>query len=142
MDDLVLSISWQSKQNETSELFILRKELQFKTWYNTIKRRGNLYMMKFGEKDVRPMWEDQINISELVNLIKSPALVPFDCPLCQPYDYFDVQEGQYVQRRYLTKIVHPKYPEGFIDKEGVWAKCPCILKGEERKYLKFKGMRI
>jgi hypothetical protein len=37
----------------------------------------------------------------------------------------------------MVKVVNPKYPEGFIDQGGVWMKCPCILKGEDRKWLKF-----
>lgn len=140
-DNLITSQEWQQQENETIEVFILRKELQFKTWHDIIKKRGQLYMLKFGEDDIRPIWEEQIDVPVLVASMKSPALIPYDCPLCQPYDYFDIQAGQYVQRRYLAKIVHPKYPEGFIDKEGVWVKCVCFLKGEDRKYLKFKNMK-
>ena len=141
IDDLSLSTSWELQENETPDVFVLRKELQFKTWYDMIKKHGQLYMVKFGIDDIRPIWEDHINISELVKLIKSPALVSFDCPLCQPYDNFDIQAGQYVQRRYLAKIIHPRYPEGFADREGVWRKCCCLLQGEDRKWLKFQGMR-
>ena len=140
IDILTTSMEWAQREGETIELFTLRKELQFKIWHDITKKRGHLYMVKFGEGDIRPMWEDNINVTELVHSMKSPAIIPFDCPLCQPYDYFDIQIGQYIQRRYLTRIIYPKYPEGFIDKNGVWTKCCCILKGESRKYLKFKGM--
>ena len=141
IDNLTTSQEWQIQENETAEVFTLRKELQLKTWYEIVRKHGHLYMVKFGEDDIRPMWENKINVPELVKSIPSPALIPHDCPLCQPYDYFDIHTGQYVQRRHLTKIVHPKYPEGFIDRGGVWVKCVCILKGEDRKYLKFQGMK-
>jgi hypothetical protein len=136
-----LSVNWKIKANESVEIFNLRIHIQTQEWQNTVRQHGNIYLIKFGENDIRVLQEDQIDIEELVKQIVQPIYVALDCPLCQPYDHFDVQTMQYVERRYLTKIVYPKYPEGFIDKEGVWCKCCCTLKGERRKWLKFRKTR-
>jgi len=136
-----LSVNWQIKPNEDTEVFKLRIELQTQEWQRMVRQHGHLYMIRFGENDIRPTQEDQIDTAELVKLIVQPVFIALDCPLCQPYDHFDIHTSSYSDRRYLTKIVHPRYPEGFIDKDGVWTKCPCLIKGEDRKWLKFKGTR-
>lgn len=141
MIEFLSSENWQRKKDETIEIYHARIESQKTTWHNMCKQHGNMYMVKFGEEDTRPMWEDQINVEELVSQLPSPSGRPLDCPLCQPYDTFNYELGKYLVRRFLTKIINPNYPEGFIDKEGVWIKCPCIIKPEKRKYLKFQGMR-
>lgn len=139
--ELLTSTEWQLKPDESQEIFAARITIQKESWWQMTRNHGQCYMVKFGNDDIRPMWEYQINIGELAEIIKSPTGMPLDCPLCQPYDYFDCIINQYVQRRYLTKIINPRYPEGFIDKTGTWIKCPCLKKGEDRKFLKFKGMR-
>jgi len=133
-ENIPTSTDWLAKENEPPEIFVARLKLQLKEWSDTVRRHGNCYMVKFGAEDIRPMWEDQINIGELARAIEQPAFTVLDCPLCQPYDLSG-------ERNYLTRIIHPKYPEGFVDKTGVWIKCACLTKGESRKYLKFKGRR-
>ena len=140
-NELLMSTEWEISPGESPEIFTTRVKVQKETWWQMTRNHGQCYMVKFGDDDIRPMWEDQINSGKLAEVIKSPTGMPLDCPLCQPYDHFDVTVNQYDIRRYLTKIVHPRYPEGFIDKEGTWVKCVCLKKGEDRKFLKFKGMR-
>jgi hypothetical protein len=140
MSELLLSAAWEKQDNEDIEIYTARVAIQHEAWWQLTRKRGQCYMVKFRDNDIRPMWEDDIDIEYIRKEIMSPSNMPLDCPLCQPYDHFNISINQYDNRRYLTKIVQPKYPEGFIDKEGVWAKCPCRKKGEDRKYLKFKGM--
>ncbi len=134
--DLLLSKAWKPKPEESLEIFTSRVEIQKIQLRDYMRQHGKCYMVKFGLDDVRPMWEDQIDSKILIEQIKSPTGLPYDCPLCQPYDNFDIVT-RVAYRRYLTKIVHPSYLEGFIDSSGVWQKCACLLKGEERKWLKF-----
>jgi hypothetical protein len=141
MMELLTSTEWQRNENETEDIFTVRKATQLNTWQQMKRKRGNCYLVKFGNNDIRPMWEDQIDSKKLVEMVQSPTSIPLDCPLCQPYDYFDTTIGQYKYRRFMAKVVNPKYPEGFIDKEGVWMKCPCLKKGPERKNLKFLSTR-
>ena len=141
MEELLLSKTWQQQDGELPEAYMVRTDLQFQTWRDMVRKHGHCYMVKFGDNDIRPMWEDQIDSEVLVREITPPTFVPFDCPLCQPYDNFDITVGRYIDRRYLTRVVHPKYPDGFIDKSGVLMKCPCLIKGDKRKWLKFKKMR-
>lgn len=141
MSDLLTSIEWEQQPNETIEIYMARTETQKETWRLMVRHRGQCYMVKFGDNDIRPMWEDQIDTGKLAEIIKSPIGMPLDCPLCQPYDNFDNVANIYRNRRYMTKIINQRYPEGFVDREGVWIKCPCLKKGEDRKYLKFKAMR-
>ena len=106
------------------------------TQYAAMKRSyGPCYMVKFGDDDIRPMWENQISISNLKQEIKPPWGEHYDCPLCQPYDDPELRE-----RRNMCKVVIPKYSGGAIDEEGVLMKCPCILDKRNRvkKELKFK----
>lgn len=141
MTDLLLSTEWQPKPDEPMDIFAARMETQKTYWRGMVRLHGNCYMIKFGDNDIRPMWEDQVDTEELAAKIKSPTGIPLECPLCQPYDQFDYTANQYVVRRYITKVINPRYPEGFIDKEGAWQKCVCLKKGEARKYLKFKKIR-
>lgn len=142
MEDILLSISWQPIPGETQEIYTARLASQRQIFKDLVFRHGRCYMVKFGPEDIRPMWEDQINLEELRRQIKSPGNDELDCPLCQPYDHWDSTIGRYTEQRYLTRIIHYIYPEGFIDKTGVWTKCPCLITGEKRKKLKFKGMII
>lgn len=134
--ELIISDSWKPKADEPLDVFAARVEAQRTQLRDYMRKHGKLYMVKFAEDDVRPMWEDQIDSNILRVQIPSPTGFPYECPLCQPYDGVDMVTKQ-PDRRYMTKIVDPKYPEGFIDQGGVWCKCPCILKGEDRKWLKF-----
>jgi hypothetical protein len=135
--DILLSINWTQQSGEPDEVYTARMVAQKSALHDMILHKGNCYMVKFGEDDIRPMWENQIDSEVLRKQVPSPLTMPLDCPLCQPYDHFDITANNYDTRRYLTKIINPKYPEGFIDKGGVWTKCPCQIKGEARKYLKF-----
>lgn len=137
MNELLLSTTWQRRPEEKDEIFLARIEAQKMKWLDLLKNHGQCYMVKFGEGDIRPMWEDSIHRGKLRSQVPSPIGVPLDCPLCQPYDLFDPVLGKYDHRRYLTKVIYPRYPEGFIDKEGVWIKCPCLKKGDERRFSKF-----
>jgi len=140
MNELLISTTWETKENEPQEIYATRMEIQKQEFRDMRYRHGNCYMVKFADGDIRPMWEDQIDREKLRQSVYTPTGIPLDCPLCQPYDYWDSIASRFTERRYLTKIIHFRYPEGFIDKEGVWTKCPCLIKGEDRKRLKFLGM--
>ena len=110
-----------------------RKEL-LNAQFSAMKRaHGHCYMIKFGEDDIRPMWEDQISIKQLRQEIKSPWGDQYDCPLCQPYD-----DPETKARRNMCRIVIPKYVGGAIDEEGVLCKCPCILGAKKRQFMRLK----
>ena len=138
---MLLSTNWQQQIDEPTDVFSARIKVQNSSWQNNIQIHGNCYMIKFGECDIRPMFEDQIDVELLRQQVISPSSRSFDCPLCQPYDNFNYTTNQYEDRRHLTRIINPGYPSGFIDKEGVWCKCPCLLKGEKHKKLKFINKR-
>lgn len=140
IEELAVSTAWLAKEGEDIDIYRTRIEMQRQTWRDAVRHKGQLYLIKFNDFDIRPMWEEQIDAEKLRGEVYSPLSMPLDCPLCQPYDHFDISINAYAERRYLTKIVNQRYPEGFIDKEGVWVKCACILKGEARKWLKFKNM--
>lgn len=142
MNELLISTAWEAKENESQEIYTIRIEQQKQEFRNMRYRHGNCYMVKFNEGDIRPMWEDQMNLEKLRQEVYTPTGIPLDCPMCQPYDHWDPVTLRFTERRYLTKIIHFRYPEGFIDKEGVFTKCPCLIKGENRKRLKFLGMSI
>jgi len=140
-DPLLYRAAWDKPTaNENTNQFIMRLNVQMKQIHTTIRQHGLCYMIKFSDEDIRPMWEDQIDFKELYEKILSPIGVPLDCPLCQPYDYWDMQECHYTDRKYMTKIVYPRYPEGVIDRGGVWLKCPCTFKDIKLKKLKFHGI--
>ncbi len=132
--ELPVSAEWKRGVEESDILFLAREKQQRTMWKNLVHKYGQCYMIKFDDNDIRPMWEDQIDVKNLIEQIKQPTFSSLSCPLCQPYDMTN-------ERTYLTKIINPDYPEGFVDKAGVWKKCVCILKGEERRFLKFKRMQ-
>lgn len=138
MDELCYSETWKQGKEEDALTFNTRKVTQTKVLYDMRRKHGQCYLVKFGEEDIRPMWEDVIDINQLSKDILSPMGTVLDCPLCQPYDNWNTMEGHYDSRRYMCKIVNPKYPEGVIDRGGVWQKCACVCEPEKKKYLKFK----
>ena len=136
--DLICSELWERADKEDEKAFQLRILSQKKQFKAYMRQHGRCYLVKFEENDIRPIWEDQIDIVNLIKELHSPMGSSFDCPLCQPYDIWDNVVTQYTGKNYLTKIVNPKYEDGFIDKGGVWLKCPCLVKGEDRHNFKFK----
>ncbi len=140
VDKLLYQEAWEQGKDEKIEDFGARKDLQREQLYQSERIHGHCYMIKFGDDDLRPIWESQLDMADLSRRILSPIGMPLDCPLCQPYDHWDKLQNRYTDRRFMTKIIDPKYPEGVVDRGGVWAKCPCLLKGDARKNLKFKGM--
>lgn len=134
---MIVSTDWIQHKEEPIEVFSARISMQNKTWDTTIQTHGACYMVKFDKQDIRPMFENQIDVSILRQQILGPNGKTLDCPICQPYDPTNHITNHYIERQYLTKIINPQYSDGFIDKEGVWTKCPCLLKGEKQKRLKF-----
>ena len=136
----VLSTDWKQKEGEDGLQYDTRIKLLEQGFHEYKRKHGSCYMVKFGENDVRPMWEDQIDITKLAKEILSPVGMPLDCPVCQPYDIWDPILLK-MTRYYMCKVINPRFPEGFMDTGGVWRKCACILKGEHYKRLKFIGQR-
>lgn len=134
-DQLIYSRHWIQKEGEEFSAYIARCDLQQKQFDMLMKRKGFCFMIKFGIDDVRPMWECDIDITELMKIIILPK-VAIDCPLCQPYDDEVTKE-----RTFMTRIIDPGYPNGFADTDGVLHKCVCIYKGRKREMLKFKHRR-
>lgn len=137
IDSLIYSKTWVPEKDEHPEAYQARRNRQLKQYGVLVRSRGQCYVVQFGDRDVRPMWENQISIVQLVKEVSHKFGVSYDCPLCQPYDPNDED----TERRYITKIVHPHFPEGFIDKGGVWMKCACTSKGKKFEMLKFKNRR-
>ena len=128
---------WLRRDEESKEDYANRQKLQRKQLIDLWRSRGQCYMIKFGEDDIRPMWESDISIIKLREEVRTPLGGKWDCPLCQPYDdYTGVAEID-KNRRYFTRIINPKYPEGTIDEGGVYSRCPCVIKQKYRNELKF-----
>lgn len=135
---MISSIDWEVKEGETPEQTEIRTKLLEQRFYDNKRIHGNCFMIKFGEDDVRPMYEDQLDMRTITEQVKSPVGMPLDCVLCQPYDEWNFIENNYKDRRYLCKILSPRFLDGFADKGGVWMKCVCTLKGEHSRHLKIK----
>ena len=61
--------------------FSTRRQLAMHRFKDAVRKHGPLYMIRFGDNDIRPMHEDQIDISKLSQEILSPVGMPFDCIL-------------------------------------------------------------
>lgn len=138
MIELMERRSWTKVDGERPETYIQRIKLQTQHMVNFRLSRGSCYMIKFGEDDIRPMFEDQISISKLKQELRTPVNTHWDCPLCQPYDNWTGLADIENNRRFLCRIVSPKYEGGAIDEEGTYTKCVCILRAKYKKGLKFK----
>lgn len=138
MVDLLKKDSWLIGEEESKRDFVSRIKLQDRQFVETRRLHGHMYMLYYEDGDVRPMREDQISITELKAQIRTPLDTEYDCPLCQPYDRWEGLVEMDQNRRYLCKIVSPKYLHGSIEEVGIWKKCPCVTKPKNRKYLKFK----
>jgi hypothetical protein len=136
--DLLERVQWIRGEDEKAENFINRIRLQEQQFVNMKRSQGRCFMIKFGLDDIRPMWENQINIMDLKELIRTPLDTHWDCPLCQPYDAWTGLTDMDNNRRFLCRIVAPRYEGGCIDEEGTYSKCVCILKPKHRSRLKFK----
>ena len=135
--DLLISSTWAQGPEENNKAYYIRTASQNNAFRQLQRTHGKCYMIKYDDGDTRPMWEDQINITKLKKEIKDPLGNEYDCPLCQPYDMWDSLFSKHLPRLYLTKIIIPRYSDGFIDVGGTWQKCHCLAKGEERRRLKF-----
>lgn len=136
-DELIYRKEWMPIENESHENFAKRTMAQIAEFHAEMRARGKCYMVKFSDDDIRPMWENKTSKSELHRTVSRPNEGAWDCPLCQPYDPWDTVGARIIERRYMTKVVMPWYPNGCADEEGVWMKCPCIKRGERRKSTKF-----
>lgn len=139
MNDLLLRKNWVIQESEDKAGFIARIKLQDKQYMDLKRARGRLFMVLFGDNDVRPMWEDQISMKALKQQIRTPFDTEWDCPLCQPHDSWGGLAEIDNNRKYFTKIVSPKYKDGCIDEEGVYTKCVCIMKPRLKSRLKIKA---
>ena len=135
--DIIYRAYWIKQEKEDEKTHYIRTLHQKKQLRDLVRKHGRCYLVKFGNGDIRPMWEDQINIAELIKELRSPSGMPFDCPLCQPYNIWDTLEGRYSEQKFMTKIISPKYRLGLADEDGVWIKCPCLVAGEGRRKQKF-----
>ena len=138
MNELLSRKMWIIRENESRADYVTRLNLQHRQLIEFKRAKGQCYMVLFGEDDARPMWENQISIKELKEQIRNPHGNRWDCPLCQPYDNWEGIAGIEQNRRYMTRIIYPRYNNGAIEEEGIYQKCPCILRPKQRTHLKFK----
>jgi len=128
---MINSYEWIQEPGEQGDAFIARNRLQLQQFSDMVNRRGLCYVVKLCDGSIRAMWEDEINISKLKEEVSVPFGAASSCPLCQPYD----SEGN--RRMFMARIIDPRYPNGFIDTDGIATKCVCIYKGVKRERLKF-----
>ena len=138
LDTLLHREQWLAHKDEEIQDYAKRLSIQTRQFLLSVKRRGYCYIVKFGEDDLRPMWEDNINIIILKKDVIKTGGGTYDCPLCQPYDPFGQLIDTELSRRFLCKIISPQYDDGCLDEGGVWAKCPCIDPPKRRNRHKFK----
>ena len=78
MEELLARKTWTRGDDEDIMKFTSREKLQKHNMHSLHKSRGQCYMIKFGIDDktgiddLRPMWENVINIKELQRELKSP----------------------------------------------------------------------
>ena len=138
MEGLLYRRAWEKLEGETQENFIMRLNLQFQQLSDLRRVRGQCYMIYIGEGDVRPMWENEISTRLVKEESHTPIRTKWDCPLCQPYDNWEGLASIQQNRRYMTRVIDPKYNNGTIDEGSVLQKCPCVLNPKARTRLKFK----
>ena len=138
MNDLLLRKNWVTQKDEPKDTYIARIKLQDQQFIDLKRVYGRLFIVKFSDDDLRPLWESQINVNSLKNTTHTPINTEWECPLCQPYDNWTGFADMERNRRYLCKVVAPKYKTGCIDEEGTYSKCICILPPRLRKRLKIQ----
>lgn len=138
VNELLERKKWVSGDEESKVDFIARIKLQHQQFYDLKRAHGQLYVIKFGEDDSRPMWEDQISMAKLKAELRTPLGTEWDCPLCQPYDKWSGTADIESNRRFMCRIIAPDYVNGCIEDVGVLKKCSCILKPKYRRNLKLK----
>ena len=129
--------TWKMGVDEDASVFSIRMATQKKELSDLIKKHGQCFMVKFGEDDIRPMWEDSINPNKLREEIRGPDGMFWDCPLCQPYDAW-YPGSMNKDRQYFCKIIKPGWYSGCLEEDGISAKCVCIAKDRKHKFKKEK----
>lgn len=138
MINLLSRETWTHRKDETYKDFEAREHKQ-KEQFRTLKQeRGACFMIKYGADDIRPIWESSIDPDVLREEIRAPDGLPWDCPLCQPYDSWYGRGLIQENRQYMTRIVEPNWYNGCVEEDGVYSKCICFRNNRAKRTKKRK----
>ena len=114
---------WAKKEDENKVDFIQRTEKQMLDYYKIVREKGLPIILN-----------DEVYFSgNYPNLVEERERNG-RCRFCSQSIPASMAGAS------MIKIIDPALPNGFLDKGGVWAKCPCLTRSEKkgRKTLKIR----